>query len=295
MWLQVGQAPPSGSYKALDGTWILPGGRQATPRTHASEADLWSSGSALALPAPPITSISQALAQPGTPQGSGIGLTISVESPKALPRPAPVSAPSKCKPSWWKAVWKYVPTRWPGTILAVALLGGLGFWSGPVALSLAQSFLSVTGDLTKISSGGVNLTVAVSEMAIAVSRTSMGLLHESWCGVDIDYAHFKSVGSQWFMHASLIGSDFLDTQIGRQLAPLDTAEKQRLQVALESVSSALPELRVTSSSLPSNKSLLEITYHVIALPNYFVGVSIALANVSFRLRWVNPLWEKNWV
>ena len=163
--------------------------------------------------------------------------------------------------------------------------------SGPIGSSIAQSFASLTRDISTLTSGSINLTVAASDMAVSVARSSLGVLHESWRGIDVEQAHVTMHGARWLIHQNAVSHDFFNSAIGKQFAPLGQEGVHRLLLAMQAVNPFLPELRACIAKLNSSESLQEFSYPVILVPQHYIGVQLVCVNMSFRLMWANPTWQ----
>ena len=107
----------------------------------------------------------------------------------------------------------------------------------------------------------------------------------------MEQAHISMHGARWLIHRNAVSKDFFDSAIGKQLAPLEPEGVQRLLLAMEAISPALPELRASLANFNSTSSFQEFSYHAMMLPHGYIGVQLVCVNMSFRLLWSNPAWE----
>jgi len=266
-------APPLGSYKDIEGNWNLPGGRQATPR------GLQRTGS--------------------DPQASGVlgpsadlppGVSLTITTPTAPPARAGGRAP---KP-WYQKLWSLGSRRWSCTgpiSLVIAIAIGYHGISGSVVNTVAESLATVTRDVSSLASNTINATIAVTDLALAVSRGGASTLAEAWQGIDVVDAAVEIHGARWVQHRSIVTQDFLESPAGKLLAPLGPSEASQLSVAIAAITPEVPELRTGAYFFHSNNSFVEFSFHVVLLPKNFIGVQVLSSNVSFRVQWANPMWD----
>ena len=119
----------------------------------------------------------------------------------------------------------------------------------------------------------------------------MEILHESWRDIDVKQAHSAVHKARWLIHQNAFSHDLSNSAKGKQLAPLEQEGVHRLLLAMQAVNPSLPELRASIAKLNSSESFQEFSYHVILLPQHYVGVQLVCVNMSFRLMWANPTWQ----
>ena len=204
-----------------------------------------------------------------------------------LPPAAAPARPRAARRASWFPKWKF---NWCGPVVCLLLvLIGAGWFSGPVATSLLSSLAAVSGDVAKISNSGANVTVALTEAALSIGRTSANLAAEAWNGIDLFDVKATVQHSKWVMHGSLCSQNFLDSSIGQKLAPF--AATGPLLASLRAVSPALPSIINQSVVWVANGSFVEVSSAVVYLDFQYVGVEILYTNLTFEVQWCNPLWE----
>ena len=192
-------------------------------------------------------------------------------------------------------ITKWLSQKWswsgPIALVLLALFAG-GFFSGSIGASLAESAASLTRDVTRITSSGANLTIALSDLAISVSRSSTEVVGEFWSGVDLNDVKANITGSKWIMHKALAeNGKFFQSEMGAWLGPKDLLHQQQILLACRGVAKALPEVRKNEIYINFNNTYSEFALHVTMLPNGYVGVNYLLVQVSFSPEWANPMWS----
>ena len=163
----------------------------------------------------------------------------------------------------------------------------MAIWSG--AQSMARSVASLTGDVARMANTGTNLTIAVTEAAVALGRTSASVAAEAWNGVDLVDSVVSIHRARWAMHRSMVSARFFDSSIGQNLVPLnDTSE---IWVAMEAVSPMLPAISSQQTDWITNSSYVQVSYHVAVLDTFYIGVEVLIVSLSFAVEWCNPLWS----
>ena len=189
--------------------------------------------------------------------------------------PLPVQPKPQSKPrarKWFWSRWKLPKFNVMGVALCLFLFfSATGFWSGPISTKFAESAASVSHDFAVLTATTTNLTVALADFAVTVSRSSAGLAHECWEGIDVQQATLTARGSRWIMHSAVIPS-FFSSDLGRIVAPIPEHRVQELANVSAKVSSSVPDVAKTWACFIANRSFAEFTYRIVALPNDFVGV-----------------------
>ena len=195
------------------------------------------------------------------------------------------------KTSWLPTFKFFKSPSFTAAVCLIALLAAGGYLSGPLTTTLVNSVASLTSDLSRITSTGVNATLAFSEVALAVSRASIGMFGEAWAGIDVLQARATIEGAKWVMHRSLDPYQFLNSSFGRELVPVTDRQREVMARAVLKVGPELPSLARTSATFISNTSYEEFSFKLLHLHHDFLAVQTVVINVSFRLQWANPCWE----
>ena len=202
---------------------------------------------------------------------------------QAVPRTTRRPASSRCG-------CPKVRFNWVGPIvMGFMVLLAAGLLSGPAAVSLAKSLADMTQDVSRLTTAGANLTITVSEAAVAFGRGSANVAYEAWTGVDILDAAAHVHGAKWIMHKSMVGPRFLSSEIGRMLVPWN--DTQKLLTAMQAVSPVLPLISQREVDWLTNGSYVRIHFQVVQMQHHFIGVEVIVANLSFGVQWCNPVWH----
>jgi len=171
------------------------------------------------------------------------------------------------------------PSREPLVSLVAAL----------TAASLFQDLSVAGGDFAR---SGANVSVALSEAAVAISRGSISAVSEAWQGIDLVNARATTHGSLWFHHLYLDIDSFTSSAVGKRLLRLEEDERQALVTAMQAVSPWLPAIADSSYQTNMTGPFAEFSWEVRLLANNYVGVKYFVGRVVFTPQWANPLWEQ---
>ncbi len=244
-----------------------------------------------ALSEPALPMFAPASAEPSATASRGessVSVFVHPSAPHA--NAGQVRAPRRLPKSWCPKVF-LGKQGWCGPIIMLFLiLAASGMLSGPIAMNIAQAAASVSRDVGRVASAGINVTVAVTDMLFEVGRGSASLLQETWVGVDIVQPSVSIHGSKWVMHRALLNGPFFESKVGISLVPPLYSDMSPLKVALRALSPALPEIRQAFSVMAYNASYSDFSFAVTQLAHDYIGVQVLIVNVSFSLRWANPLW-----
>lgn len=186
---------------------------------------------------------------------------------------------------------KWISPGCYGTVSLIGVLVATGAFSGPAAGTFFASLASISNDLSKVASTGANATMAVSDLAIQVSRSSVSMAKEMWSGIDIEQARADLHGAKWVMHRSIEPTAFLSSPIGQELCPLPEGALDSVALAIQSASQQLPIVAKVKTHFNVSGPLRELSYRVAWLNPYYVAVQVLLVDVSFRLSWAFPVWN----
>ena len=132
--------------------------------------------------------------------------------------------------------------------------------------------------------------MALSDIAVQVSRGSVSLLAEAWTGIDVDHTTANVSGAKWVMHLSLNKLSFYSSPVGGDLVGYDNELTAQLMRALGSLSLQLPVISRTLKSLHAASSYREVSFRAVLLNRYYAQVQVLSVNISYLLHWANPVW-----
>ena len=154
-----------------------------------------------------------------------------------------------------------------------------------------RSIASISNDLSKVASSGANATLALSDIAIQVSRTSASLAKEMWSGIDVEKVVANLQGAKFVIHRSLATQAFFASEAGQEICPLPEEAIKALTISINAVGPELPVVAKVSSFFNVSGAMRELSYRISWLAHHYVVVQVLLINISFNLEWANPCWN----
>ena len=183
---------------------------------------------------------------------------------------------------------------WLSLLAVVALITDR---SGPVAQvsALLGSMARVSHAAADVVESGASLignsTAAVSLVAASATATTLGIMSESWRGVDLLNISVE------LKHGAIMSFDGSDLQawarhFARQLEDVLPPEAVRSLIDDAHMTGiAYPLTAKADQSLQAQGSYVEWVYELRLLPSGYVGAQWSATRARFEPRWSNPLWE----
>jgi hypothetical protein len=131
----------------------------------------------------------------------------------------------------------------------------------------------------------------VADVSVTVTRGTLTLAREAWCGVDIHHARVQAQHGAWFMHRSLSMEAFVKLPIAAVLSNLPVIELHQLTRAIEGTTPYVPSMEQGLQDFVSNGSYYNFVYSVKLFNNHYRAITYQYANLTFEVSWANPLWD----
>ena len=175
----------------------------------------------------------------------------------------------------------------------------LAMWISPPSISptLAKGFgavISLSEDLAD--AGGIltraasNVTVLVTDAAVAFGRGSVSALEETWEGVDLLNSSVNATGGLFVILSGYRNSGQSDP-LSQALDRLPRERAAEVWQALFRIDTSMPAVSRTEQYFSAADRFEAFEFEVQLLKTYFIGVRFSWWTVSFKPVWANPVWD----
>ena len=206
-------------------------------------------------------------------------------------KPPPSACAQCCRRLRKATAWGHI-LPWLFVLAAISAVAYMGGTAAQGAIEALSKLVASGAEATSVVAGSAaNLTVAVSDVAVAVSRGGVSIISEVWAGVDMIDACCHAHGAKWYMQDGQQAADLLGTPMGRQLSKLPEDERLFVLESIDTVGPTYPAFASCNSSVSLNGSFRHFSSEVRWFSAGYVGVRFIYGEILFRPQWSNPLWE----